>query len=224
MPEAAIEAHEPHPCDYAARLTLVIAFAVAMAFVEAAVVVYLRALFYPEGFALPLKILPARFVAIELVREFSTLIMLLAVAVLAGKKLWERFGWFAIAFGVWDIFYYIWLRVTLGWPESLFEWDVLFLIPIPWIGPVIAPVLVALLLTAIGVLLTRRYARGGSFRPTLLGWVGGTLGAVVILYSFMRDTAVTLELAPPGPYWYPLLVIGLICALLGFAHAYRASR
>ncbi len=116
-------------------------YAIAMAAVESAVVVYLRAL---HGGAEPLSVLlheiPDRLVAIEVGREAATLVMIVAVAAIAGSNVWERFLYFALAFGLWDIFYYVWLWVFIGWPPSLFTWDVLFLIPVPWLGPVLAPV------------------------------------------------------------------------------------
>ena len=74
-------------------------------------------------------------------REAATLVMLLAVGMLAGADVAPRLGYTAIAFGVWDIFYYVFLRVIGGWPRSLFDWDILFLLPLPWWGPVLAPVL-----------------------------------------------------------------------------------
>ena len=89
--------------------------------------------------------LPCRrtWLAIEIGREAATLIMLLGVAMLAGADRWERFLAFCLSFGVWDIFYYAWLWIFVRWPASLFTWDLLFLIPVPWIGPVLAPVLVS---------------------------------------------------------------------------------
>jgi enamine deaminase RidA (YjgF/YER057c/UK114 family) len=45
-----------------------LAYAVAMAFVEAAVVVDLRALYYPRGFAFPLVPMPAAMAAVEIAR------------------------------------------------------------------------------------------------------------------------------------------------------------
>ena len=119
--------------SYYKKLVWLALFAIAMAYFEAAVVVYLRELFYPDYFPFPLKFIPLNLLAIELFREAATLVMLTAVAVVVGKKFWERFGYMIILFGVWDIFYYVWLKVTIGWPVSLQDWDILFLIPIPWL-------------------------------------------------------------------------------------------
>ena len=153
------------PVGYRNKIIMLFLFGIAMGYFEAALVVYLRELYYPGGFAFPLIIIPERIIIIELVREFSTLVMLAAVAAVAGKKSWERFGYFIIIFGVWDIFYYIWLKVTLDWPSSLFDFDILFLIPLPWIAPVIAPMLISVLMITCGLKIVRLSARELTFKP-----------------------------------------------------------
>ena len=130
-------------------------FATAFGVVEGAVVVYLRELYYPEGFAFPLKEMAPRILAIEIVREAATLVLLLGVAILAQRRPVRRFAVFAFCFGVWDITYYLALKALLGWPPGLLTWDILFLIPLPWTGPVLAPVLVSLALIAAGVAILR---------------------------------------------------------------------
>jgi|SRR6185437_12914992 len=115
------------------------AFSIAMGYLEAAIVVYLRMFYYPEGFNFPLKVIDHRTAITEFWREFATLIMLYGVGRLAGKNSSQRFAFFIYNFAVWDLFYYIFLKVILNWPESLFTWDILFLIPVPWVGPVLAP-------------------------------------------------------------------------------------
>ncbi len=204
-------------------LIVVAAFAIAMAYVEAAVVVYLRDLYYPDGFSLPLRDMPGRMITIELIRELATFVMLATVAFLAGRKRWERFGWFVIAFGIWDIFYYVWLKATLGWPQSLFDWDILFLVPLPWIGPVIAPVLISICMIVIGFLIARAVSLGHEFHATRFAWLLAVLGTVAILISFMYDTGATLRQQLPHPYPYWLLAIGLALYLWGFLKAWNAS-
>lgn len=201
--------------SYSLKIIMIFSFGIAMAYLEATVVVYLRELFYPDGFSLPLKILPHHLINIEIFREFSTVVMLIAVAAIAGRRFWERFGYFIILFGVWDIFYYVWLNVTIGWPSSLFEWDILFLIPMPWIGPVIAPSAVALLMVIGGWHITMLYSRGFEFRLLPISWVLWLAATGVILYSFMYDTAATIDLQQPRPYLYSLLVIGLFLYVAG---------
>src|SRR5512145_1971612 len=115
-------------------VTLVL-FAVAMAFIEAAVVAYLRALI-GGGPLFPMKVLPSAILTVEVAREAATLIMLLCVAFLGVRGGVRRFGAFLLLFAVWDISYYLWLYLVIGWPAGVTDWDILFLIPLPWVGPV----------------------------------------------------------------------------------------
>ena len=167
-------------------LACLLLFAVAMAYLESAVVVYLRAIYYPEGFSFPLKALEPDRALVEIGRELSTVIMLAAVAYLAAAAFYERFAAFCIMFGVWDIFYYFWLKVLLNWPQSLFTWDVLFLIPIPWIGPVLSPLVVAVSLVVGGGAILYRIRSGGSFAPNLWDWAIALGGAALIILSYMK--------------------------------------
>jgi hypothetical protein len=198
------------------KLFFIILFGIAMGYFEAALVVYLRELFYPEGFALPLRIIPRNLIVIELFREAATIVMLVSVAALTARKFWERFGYFILMFGIWDIFYYVFLKVTLNWPASFFDWDILFLIPLPWIGPVIAPVLISILMIIIGIMLISLYEKGGMFKLTKFGLITALLGTALILYSFMSDLEATIHLKYPGPYRYWLFAIGYIMYFIAF--------
>jgi len=204
-------------------LAWVAVFAAAFALVEASVVIYLRALYYPGGFAFPLRDLPPGFLRLEVAREAATLLMLLAVGAIAGQKPWERFGYFIFAFGAWDLLFYFWLLVTTGWPGSLFEWDILFLIPVPWIGPVIAPVLVSLLMIACGGIIAIRGAAGRGFRPGLISWSLGCAATILVLWSFVADTDAGFRGSLPAAYHYELLVLGLLAYIAGFVLACRTS-
>ena len=184
-------------------------FAVAFAAVESAVVVYLRALYYPEGFSLPLRNFGRNHLWVELARELATMVMLASVAVLTGTNRWQRFAYFLITFGVWDIFFYLWLKVMINWPSSIFDWDILFLLPVPWIGPVIAPVLVSFFMILAGIAIIREDQRTGVFRPGGWAWLLSGAASALILYSFMRDTDATLGSQLPKSYGYELLVVGV---------------
>ena len=130
---------------------------------------------------------------VELVREAATLVMLVTVGMLAGRTRRAQAGYAAIAFGVWDIFYYLFLRIIGGWPRSLFDWDILFLLPLPWWGPVLAPVSIALLMIIEGTLESRREVSDGS--PSVerrLGRLQG-LGILLALYVFMADALSALH-------------------------------
>ena len=184
-------------------------FAIAFAAVESAVVVYLRDLYYPEGFSLPLKIFSRNHLSVELARELATMMMLASIAVLTGASRWQRFAYFLITFGVWDIFFYLWLKVMINWPSSILDWDILFLLPVPWIGPVIAPVLVSIFMILGGIVIFREDQRTEVFRPGRWAWLLSTAGSALILYSFIRDTDATLGSQLPKPYGYGLLVAGI---------------
>jgi len=159
-----------------------------MAWVEAAVVFYLRTLVdriepyqanpLPEHGALG---------AAELVREAATLLMLLTVGMLAGRNWSSRIAYSAIAFGVWDIFYYVFLKVMTGWPNSLLDWDVLFLLPLPWWGPVLAPMLIALLMAGWGTLVTTVDDDGRLCTAGVTCWGLNALGIALALCVFMKD-------------------------------------
>ncbi len=200
------------------RFLAVIVFGVAFAYVESSVVVYLRALYYPGGFVFPLKAMPAQHAIVELLREFATIIMLVTVGWMAGRSRWSRFGYFIIAFAVWDIFYYVWLKVLLNWPASIFDWDILVLIPLPWIGPVIAPCLISILMATAGFLIVRK-DDVSVFRPPLSAWMAGGLGTLLMLYSFVRDTNATLNLQLPQPYRYEFLFAGLALCVLALVQS-----
>jgi hypothetical protein len=205
-------------------ILLVTIFAMAFAFVESSVVVYLRQIVYPEGFAFPLKQGITSQIAVEVTREFATIVMLIAVGMIAGKDRWQRFSYFLIGFGVWDIFFYVWLKLVLDWPASILDWDILFLIPIPWIGPVIAPVLVSLMMIAGGVLILRKEELEGVFRaPRTAVWLA-LLGSIAVLVSFMLDIDASLRFQYPRPYHFELLFLGMACYAGAFVAAARNSR
>src|SRR5438093_10313550 len=127
------------------RIGWIAVYALAMSYAEAATVVYLRRIFGVVDLLRDTAVYDPRIAAIEIGRESATLVMLLALGFSAGRSLQARLGFSLFAFGTWDIFYYVWLKVLLGWPDSFLTQDVLFLIPLPWWGPVVAPVLVACL-------------------------------------------------------------------------------
>lgn len=138
-------------------ITALSAYAIAMALLESAVIVYLRELYYPSGFfirsAEDLAIIPYKVLRIELLREAATIIMLAAVGYLAFQRVKERFLAFIFAFSIWDIFYYLFLYIFLAWPPSFAALDIYFLIPWPWIGPVWFPLIIFSILAIISLYL-----------------------------------------------------------------------
>ena len=205
------------------RVAWLTLFALAMGLLEAVVVVYLRELYYPDGFRFPIVIIPERVAVPELLRELTTLVMILAVAVLAGRDRVDRFFVFGYLFGVWDIVYYAGLWALLGWPASLLTWDVLFLIPVPWLGPVLYPVIVSALLIggfAVHDLLRRR---GRPLRLTVVEWSIASTGALLVIVAFCWNwRAVSAGTIPTSfPVW--LFAAGLSVGVAPFLGAGRRS-
>ncbi len=162
-------------------------FGIAMGLLEAAVVVYLRQLYYPEGLSLPLKAASPRILTVESLRELATIVMLITVGVATGQNGIESFAYFLYMFGFWDIFYYVFLKVFLDWPASILTWDVLFFIPVPWVSPVLAPVICSLTMILFGCITVLLQQKGKNVKIRTIDWTFIISGAVVILYSFIRD-------------------------------------
>ncbi|MBI5766179.1 MAG: hypothetical protein HZA93_00170 [Verrucomicrobia bacterium] len=194
---------------------VVAAFAIAMAWVESAVVFYLRRLvdriepYQPNPLPVAGDIGGA-----ELVRELATMVMLGTVGWLAGRSGRARFGYFVAAFGLWDIFYYVFLVPMTGWPHSVLDWDILFLLPLPWWGPVLAPVMIAVLMIAGGVPLAFNDARDGTpLWPSRLVLGLSAVGVALALYVFMADAIRAVrhgesvqQVLPPSFNW-PLFLV-----------------
>ncbi len=197
------------------RFPVVMLFVAAMAWVELAVVFYLRVMIdrlQPHQID-PLPV-SAGLGQAELVREVATLVMLLCVGWLAGSRGRERLGYCMLAFGAWDLLYYIFLVPLSGWPESLLDWDILFLIPLPWWGPVLAPASIAVLMLVTGSVIV-----GLKLWPRLSAWLASACGALLALYTFMADA---LRVLPEGaqavrnvlPAWFNWPVFALALALM----------
>jgi hypothetical protein len=197
---------------------VVVLFAVAMAWVESAVVFYLRSMMdrlephQPD----PLPVMSG-FASVELPRELATMVMLFTVGWLAGRTWRVRLGYAAVAFGVWDIFYYIFLRIICGWPHSLLDWDVLFLLPLPWWGPVLAPILISLLLILWGTSASRLGCVPSAARADGRVWVLNFTGVALALYAFMADAIAevprgleAIRTVLPNKFNWPLFCVALL--------------
>lgn len=201
------------------RISWLTVFAVAMGVLEAIVVVYLRELYYPDGFEFPVVLASTRIAVAEIVREAATLAMLLAVAVLAGRSAFDRFALFAFLFGVWDIIYYIGLLLFLGWPASLLEWDLLFLIPVPWLAPVIYPVIVSVGLITLFAVYEILRRRGLEMRLSPAAWLTAFTGASAVVLSFCWNWSVVVESRLPAHFPVWLFAAGLLACSLPFVRA-----
>jgi hypothetical protein len=206
-------------------------FGISFGYLEAAVVVYLRAIYDPvrhrlhpdrpagELFPLisPQELADAgpenpRRLLIEIGREASTIAMLAAFGLAAGRNFNQRMAAFAVVFGLWDIFFYVFLRLMIHWPQSLFTWDILFLIPLPWVGPVLAPVIVALTLVVCGLVSLR--LGGMPARP--LEWAVMIAGGLIVILAFVWDFRNTMAGGLPNPFNWPYFVAGEVIALAAF--------
>lgn len=162
-------------------------FSIAMGFMETVIVVYLRKLYYPEGFDFPLVTMDMDILKAEFLREAATVIMLLGIGILTGKTAAQKFAYFIFSFAIWDIFYYVFLKLLLDWPESIFTWDILFLIPLPWVGPVIAPCIVSLTMIVLAIGIVYFEEKGYNMFIKTQDWLMLITGSVIVIFSFVTD-------------------------------------
>ena len=218
-------------------------FGGAFGYLEAAVVGYLRLLheparrrFYPgrpPSELFPLLTLDQlraagleqqRILVTEIGREASTIVMLAAIALAVAQNSGQWAAAFVIAFGAWDIAFYIFLKVLLGWPASLLTWDILFLIPVPWAAPVLAPLLVSVAMIAAGVWHLRSESRAKPIRIPWGGWAGVVAGATVIVASFASDYRNLMAGGMPHPFNWTVFALGMSIGGAGYLWAAYQSR
>ncbi len=208
------------------RAFWVVLFGLAMAAAEAAVVVYLRDLFGTGASLFPVldpgaDARVARIGIVEMAREAATVLMLAGMAMLAGSTGWQRWAFFMLGFGAWDLLYSAWLYVFLGWPSSPMTWDVLFLIPVVWTGPVLAPSLVALCLVAaawavlaLGERLTRAF-RG-------IDWALEVVAGLTVILAFCANARDCFRLGEPElRFPWTIFSTGMILGVAVFLAAMR---
>ncbi len=219
-------------------LLALILFGIAFGYVEAAVVVYLRTIFVPirqEAFRavthndlfplLTVEHLQAAgpeyggLLGIELGRELATIVMLAATGLAIAGNFRQWLAGFMISFGVWDIFYYLFLRLLIGWPESLLTWDLLFLLPVPWVGPVISPVIISLSMILAGGVILGREAAGRPLRFRWLDWVSIFAGGLTVIVAFCWDWRRLAAGGWPDAFPWPLFAIGEAIGAAGFLRA-----
>src|SRR5438477_11145729 len=188
-------------------------FGITFGYVEASVVVYLRAIYEPLRQSIsprpPNELFPlitpgqlqaagpenVRRLVTELGREAATILMLAAIGLAVARTFQQWAAAFLIAFGVWDISFYLFLKLLISWPASLYTWDLLFLIPVPWSSPVIAPVLVSLSMIVCGLIALRHPIR---IRP--LQWCAILAGGVIVVIAFTLDYKNTTAGGVPNPF------------------------
>lgn len=222
------------------QLSWLVIFSIAMAYLESAVVVYLREIYYPEGFSFPLTPINSDIFMTEMWREIATIIMLAGIGILTGNSSSQRFAFFLLTFAIWDIFYYVFLYALLGWPSSLLTWDILFLVPIPWVGPVITPIIVSLTMIILATSLIH-------FKKNLNlnQWLLSILGSLMVIISWVLDYWIFIsnqfsngawilsseqelfgssEQYIPGTFNWYIFLIGILLLLTATASHYLKNR
>ena len=222
-------------------LVALVLFGVAFGYVEAAVVVYLRVHYdpirrdafgeQPAGELFPMLRLErleeagtqyTHMLWTELGRELATLVTLAAAGLAIASNSRQWLAGFMIAFGVWDVSYYVFLKLLIDWPASIWTWDILFLLPVPWVGPVIAPVLVAVSMIAAGSAILRRESREQPIRFRGFHWLTIGVGGLIVILAFCWDFRNVSIGGLPNPFHWPLFALGELVGLAGFVHAYMA--
>jgi hypothetical protein len=215
-------------------------FGTAFGYLEAAVVSYLRLLheparlrFYPgrpPGDLFPLLTIEqlraagpveTQTLPIEIGREAATIVMLAAIALAVAGNAGQWAAAFVIAFGTWDVTFYLFLKLLLGWPASVFTWDILFLIPVPWAGPVLAPVIVSLTMIVAGAWHLRREARHEPIHLDAAHWAGLLLGAAVIVLAFAMDYRYIMSAGIPRRFHWGVFVLGMLMGVSSYGGAAR---
>lgn len=207
------------------RLCIAVIFSIAFAYIESAVVVYLRAIFHPDGFTFPMAEfgigdLWKQMLIVEVGREAATLVLILTAAWMFSRGPQQTVAYFLIIFAVWDIFYYVWLKVLINWPGSFMDWDILFLIPVTWASPVLAPVVVSLSMFVFGVLTLC----WGPVKTKLFDCLGFMLAAVIIIVSFCIAGLHIGEDGFCSFFSWPLFLVGNLSAVVLFVRCFLKSK
>jgi hypothetical protein len=211
-----------HPRAALLRCFLVAILAIAFGYIEAAVVVYLRAIFHPNGFTFPIESFPLstefrNFAMVEVGREAATLVLIFSACLLAGQNSRQRIAYFMIIFAVWDIFYYVWLKVLIGWPVSIMDWDILFLIPLPWASPVLAPIIVSLVMLIFAVIILYCDYHGKLIKISPAERLSLCLAGIIIVVSFCIAGHYITQAEYASHFSWLLFLAGLVLAITIFA-------
>lgn len=211
------------------RFCIVVIFSIAFAYIESAVVVYLRAIFHPDGFAFPLSLFGAgpnwkRYLITEIGREAATIVLIFTAAWLFGQNRRQRFAYFLTIFAIWDIFYYVWLKVLLNWPASIMDWDILFLIPITWASAVLYPVLISILMLISAATILYRDVQDKPIEVKLTDWLAFFIACVIVVVSFCTPGPYITEPGYEAHFYPPLFALGYLTAIAVFLKCLLKSK
>jgi len=210
------------------RFCIVLVFSIAFGYIEAAVVVYLREIFHPAGFTFPMNfaIDPSskHLLLTEIGREVATIVLISTGAWLFGRNPQQRFAFFLTIFAIWDIFYYVWLKVLLGWPTRISDWDILFLIPTTWASPVLAPLIISLTLLLFAIIILYRDSCARPLKVTRLDWLIFTLAGLIVVASFGIAGMHSARSDFCSYFYWPLFAFGHILAIVVFLKCLLKSK
>jgi hypothetical protein len=217
-------------------------FGIVFGYLEAATVVYIRLVYepihqrlFPEREADDLFPLfsfeqwaregPAclQTPALEVGRELGTVAAVALVALAVGQSYRQWAASFFLALGVWVWSYYGWLKVMVGWPHSLSDWDLIFAAPLPWVGPVGAALTVGATMVVTSGCFVWKEVAGQPLKAGRWGWLALGGGSLTLTGAFWWDYRNVLASQYPQPFNWILLVAGLSLVLLGMVMAWLRS-
>jgi hypothetical protein len=141
-------------------LIAIAALCIAIGYVDAVATFYVRGMLEvsQEGgnFAQAVtEAMPPRIVALEQTRQAATVLVLVAMAIVAGRNLQQQFGTAFYALGGWIVLRYAAIRTITDWPAGLADIDTVLYLPHAVYAPVWMPIVIGLGVAAIGVTLIR---------------------------------------------------------------------
>jgi hypothetical protein len=113
----------------------------------------------------------------------------------------------------------VFLRINVAWPNSIWDWDVLFLLPLPWWGPVIAPAGIAVMMIIGGSLATQFNRPERTVWPGRRAWHFCLAGATLALLVFMSDALRSYDVGIAAiretlPTWFNWPVFSIALAMM----------
>jgi hypothetical protein len=212
------------------RIFIVVVFSIAFGYIEAAVVVYLREIFHPDGFIFPLTdfgstiLQHEKLLLTEIGREAATIVLIFTGAWLFGRNRQQRFAYFLIIFAVWDIFYYVWLKVLIDWPATIMDWDILFLIPVTWASPVLYPALISFTMVLFALVILYGNSRMRPVKVYLFDWLAFFFAALIVVTSFcIAGLQITKENFE-SYFYLPMFVVGYLLSVVVFLKCVLKSK
>lgn len=201
---------------------------IAFGMIEASVVIYLRPFFAPADSPFSLVLLNPEgmtalqrtLLTVEAWREIATLLLIAGAAAVAARSLLHWAAYFVFTFAVWDIFYYIWLSVRIGWPQTLMQWDILFLIPKMWLAPVLVPLLISVMGIVMSMVVVRTLDLRRSVHMAFYHWTPVCLALLLWLISFLNKSDKGMTSFPESYSWW-LFVLGMIFCIAATVLFYR---